>query len=464
MSHPPSVVISRLLNDLGYSYENIVERQRHFAALASMNDSMQITVCGSKREGTTLPLENDVDCMVIFSHVECFDTEEGLRNSTTPIKFMLTGYRNTAPGYALLQLTSLQDSDIVEFIHKCLVEIDGGYFLSSDDLKQQYKEGTRTASFLPGNLGIITTCRDNQGPSSPTTLMNGLISNDNVIAFQCNCRHFIAAWSHRRRPHDWPSRELINEVSSLQAHVVPVGYKGSPVQFLEWRICFTLGEICLIESLNECQIKLIILLKMIAKEELKPICQEMSSYVMKNLVLWLAESFPSLIFQEYNLMKLLNNSLKLLKHCIINRRLPSYMIEERNLFADRITDIEAIQLCEKIDTCLREGPKMLLRCPKIRNGLNMFRKHPVEFNILSEYRQLLLSIILKAGQLMNHRSKELIRKKAMFTAEDVVRLGMESNEDDEIYNDILCPDLAMLIGRGADIMQIVLRRLKYILS
>ncbi|KAL4234149.1 hypothetical protein ACF0H5_005802 [Mactra antiquata] len=386
-----------------------------------------------------------------------------------PINFLCYKSRNTAPGYTLLKLISLQEADYSMRFYRCLVDIDGKLSLSSDDLKQCLKELFIRTSHWPRKNGKFAMSRDNQGPSCQMESLNGQQSEDVVAAIPCDCPRLISAWRNRPRPYDWPSRELINNVSSLKAHAVPVGYKGSPLHFLEWRIYFTLGEIRLIEHLNECQIKLIILLKMIAQEELKPICREMSSYVMKNIVLWLAESFPSALFQERNIIKLLINSLKVLKQCIRNRKFPSYMIESRNLFADRISDIEALQLCQKIDTCLCQGPKMLLKCKKIRDGLALFRTQPGVFNQLSECRQLLLTFY---HQLLTLQAQELVRLNGYPACENLQlrpafeKIDQTSSVEDiaAIIEDIILLDLDSLLFREVDIDQIRMRRVEYMLS
>ncbi|KAH3725151.1 hypothetical protein DPMN_050984 [Dreissena polymorpha] len=71
---------------------------------------------------------------------------------------------------------------------------------------------------------------------------------------------------------------------------------------MEWRICFIYAELKLTENLNECQYKTYILLKIINREVLHPICSDMSSYIMKNVAFWIVESHRQEIFREQNLM------------------------------------------------------------------------------------------------------------------------------------------------------------------
>ncbi|KAL4234150.1 hypothetical protein ACF0H5_005803 [Mactra antiquata] len=131
---------------------------------------------------------------------------------------------------------------------------------------------------------------------------------------------------------------------------------------------------------------------------------------------------------------------------------------------DRIRDTEAIQLCKKIDTCLCEGPKMLLRCKKIRDGLAMFRTKPVVFYQLSECRKLLLELLHQQVTLFFFQLG-MCTAGADLQKELAFKMMGEPSTVDGIFDTIkdILLDGDNLKSREVDI-NLVMRRLKYVLS
>lgn len=132
--------------------------------------------------------------------------------------------------------------------------------------------------------------RDITGPSVQSSA--GSVDADNVLGFTFHCPQLQHTWALRPRHHDWPSQNTIQTTCSFLPQVAPVGAKGSDRLFQEWRLCFIESELTLTHSFNGTQTKLCILLKMIAKNILKQITVEISSYMMKNITYWLSESLP----------------------------------------------------------------------------------------------------------------------------------------------------------------------------
>jgi len=62
-------------------------------------------------------------------------------------------------------------------------------------------------------------------------------------------------------------------------------------------VCFNAGEIELVNNPNDTQIKLYVL-KMIKNDVLHPRKKEVSSYTLKNIVLWMAENNPQASFHN----------------------------------------------------------------------------------------------------------------------------------------------------------------------
>jgi hypothetical protein len=76
------------------------------------------------------------------------------------------------------------------------------------------------------------------------------------------------------------------------------------------------------------QIKVLVVLRWIAQNVLKPIYEEMSSYVMKNIVFWLSETAN---LKKGSILDHLKTSLAMLLKFVKKRHLPCYMLPERNL-------------------------------------------------------------------------------------------------------------------------------------
>ncbi|KAH3796125.1 hypothetical protein DPMN_149692 [Dreissena polymorpha] len=139
---------------------------------------------------------------------------------------------------------------------------------------------------------------------------------------------------------------------------------------MEWRICFNTGEVELVNNLNDTHTKVYVLLKMILKNVLRPRKKEITSYVMKNIVLWQAENNPQNKFNARSLFHWLHDGLKELKTAIVTQQLSYYMIPERNLKA--ASDLHAKQQSKwvaDITDMMAEGPRVILRLPKIRQAI-----------------------------------------------------------------------------------------------
>lgn len=203
----------------------------------------------------------------------------------------------------------------------------------------------------------------------------GNIHADIVTAFCCVSPDLLHAFINRSRPYNRPSRGILNDISNMDAHVVPVGCKESDTSYQEWRICFTEAEIHLIHKFNEIETKLYILLKMISKL-LIHISNDITSYVMKNIVLWLVELYPADMFTEELLTSRLIQALIFLRKCVKANFLPSYIIPDRNLLAGRLEPEQKRELTSFLSTLIREEGCLLLRCEKLQVAMTILYREP----------------------------------------------------------------------------------------
>lgn len=325
---------------------------------------------GSRREGISLFGESDTDVMFILNDVLCVEKSKCIRD--TPPK---TGLRledsnnkktlfvmdtsNASCGYSLLQKDS---SSIPNEFTDCSVLKENSLFLSSSNFLRAH---AKTFQVYQGWMKKSTIQTARNGPSLPEFIshndtyqkfMQWFIRDNNVSnekdcvpAIPCECSSLLHKWQTRDRLSRWPTPEMVEEVVKLPVYVVPVGSKGSQHADLEWRISFTLAEIYLVQNLDDDQVKTLVLLRMIAKEKLKPVCSKISSYVVKNISLWLAESNKS-----GTVLKRVKDGLLVLRDCICKKYLPCYMLPDRNLL-ELITDKEMYEAKNVIDQIIVEN-------------------------------------------------------------------------------------------------------------
>ncbi|KAH3690203.1 hypothetical protein DPMN_194003 [Dreissena polymorpha] len=285
---------------------------------------------------------------------DCVSADKFPREITVFRSYSRTSY----PGHCRLLLErrgTTTDRNVTD----ALCDDGHGHKLRSSDL---FVHNCRKCKFMKG---IVQ--HDRSGPSMPNAL-SGILHTDIVDAFRYHCPSILSKWA--ARPCHWPLPDVVQQVVSLGAFLTPVGFKGREYQHVEWRVCFNAGEIELIYNLNETQIKLYFLLKMVENDVLNPHKKEVSSYTLKNIVLWIAENNPQSLFHERSLLHWLHVALGALRVALNTRELPYYMIPDRNLMAASELDEEQQSLwISTIKEMINEGPRMILRLPKIRQAL-----------------------------------------------------------------------------------------------
>ncbi|KAH3733836.1 uncharacterized protein LOC127851216 [Dreissena polymorpha] len=323
---------------------------------------MYITA-GSKAEGLTCYLESDWDQLWVLTNVLCVEADINLLTISDDIDVFRMDTMDTRvyPGHCRL----LQERPAAHARHDIITEAlcDNGYggvLLSSSLLLDAYSESTLTHD-------ANVEHHERAGPSIPETL-TGVLHVDKVFALQCYCPSILQRWADRRR--NWPSPTIVQKVVSLGALVTPVGFKGSDYKHVEWRICFNTGEAELVNNLNDTQAKVYVILKMILRDIIKPNNKEITSYVLKNIILWQAENTPQTEFHSRSLLYWLHDGLKKLRTAIEKKRLCYYMIPERNLMeACGMHDYQQHKWVADITDMLEEGPNVILRLEKIRKAI-----------------------------------------------------------------------------------------------
>ncbi|KAH3796922.1 uncharacterized protein LOC127839231 [Dreissena polymorpha] len=357
-----SVEVNTIMTRLGYGEEMRRWRVEKYRETDRLINSLQIgetmITAGSKAEGLTCYNESDHDLLSVANNVLC--VEAGINLHTIP--GYIEVYRmdtRVYPGHCKL-LLERKASRFDKPIYNALCD-DG------------YGNGLLSSSLYLDELSSLVACIDltaveqRAGPSLPATFA-GTLCMDRVSALRCRCPSILQRWA--ARPRHWPSPVIVQTVVSLGAIVTPVGFKGSENKHMEWRINFNTGETELVNNLNETQAKVYVILKMTLKDILKPKNKEITSYTLKNIVLWQAEHNPQTQFNACSLLHWLHDGLRELRTAIAKKHMPYYMIPERNLMeACGISDKLQNKWVADITDMLEEGPGVILRLKKIRKAI-----------------------------------------------------------------------------------------------
>ncbi|KAH3740933.1 uncharacterized protein LOC127850899 [Dreissena polymorpha] len=354
---------SNIMNILGYGPEIRQKRREHYIEIDRLFNtfgenllSTYITA-GSKAEGLTCLYDSDIDTIFVLPYVVCLENCFDQSNIPCHITILEMSFKMTTAGYCRVLLGRLAPAGS-SAIPDSLCENDCGNPLLSSALFVAHFNYAWCAS------GMVIHPR--AGPSLPWS--HGPFKNDRVHAIRCHCPNILQTWANRTR--HWPPSDIVEKVVAMGALVTPIGFKGSELNHMEWRICFNTGETELVNNLNDTQIKLYVLLKMIAKDILKPQKKEITSYTMKNVVFWLAENNQSSFFHSGSLFHWLREGLNNLRTSLSTKQLPYYMIPERNLLAEsELNTDQQLLWVRTIADMMEEGPRILLRLKIFRQAI-----------------------------------------------------------------------------------------------
>ncbi|XP_060579080.1 uncharacterized protein LOC132736046 [Ruditapes philippinarum] len=310
--------MSEYMDMLGFGQQRIKERigfYRKFSRAIDIaakyihtNDNIEEVIGGSITEGTGMQYCNDVDILHVNHAVICCGS------STENDKVIFKMEQKRAPeGYTYLKLMRKgTDSKTYESLKYAVVERKRAEYLSS---KLFMTKNDNFLRLIKGTfLYKITHYMKPYGPSIPSYMEQfdeeGLPSSMNLIdkgmdfvrGFPCHADKELEAWKKRNRNCGWPSQETIGKVMSLPVQVVPVGKVGSTDEDLQWRISFTMAEVLLIQSFNNTQTKVFVLMKLAAKHIFQPMCSNISSYIVKTVMLWQAENISQNEYCEEKLI------------------------------------------------------------------------------------------------------------------------------------------------------------------
>ncbi|KAH3734081.1 hypothetical protein DPMN_040521 [Dreissena polymorpha] len=423
-----SVETCTILSWLGYGPEIIQSRRdayREYGKLvtARFSGMETIIITGSKAEGLSSYTESDIDIMRVLTRVICLEDDVNSSAFSGEITVLRSLSRRSYHGHCRLQLER-RGTTILRQVNDAFCDDGYGRELLSSDLYVN----NWSNDLIEGMVR-----HERAGPSIPSTWLGNLHLNK-VLALPYYCPSILSKWA--ARPRHWPPLEAVHRVVSLGAVLTPVGFKGSEYQHVEWRVCFNAGETELISNLNDTQTKLYVLLKMIKNDVLHPRKKEVSSYTLKNIVLWMAENNPQASFHKKSILQWLHEALDALRVALISLELPYYMIPERNLMATSGLDEEQQRTwISTITDMLNEGPRVILRLPKIRQciiahpePLRWYSGRRIELEMLTLMRMNRSVICMDEVDYTDAIAQALIRRENEVMTDVCVRMIMEGSQ------------------------------------
>jgi hypothetical protein len=137
-------------------------------------------------------------------------------------------------------------------------------------------------------------------------------------------------WASRKRPYNWPSKAMINEVIESGYGVVPVGSGRNRKTNLEWRLSFSLSEKLLFQKMAYGKLVFYYLVKK-AFNNMLPKHEIFKSYHVKMLYFWYMENVPDMQFYPQNYGHLMINFIDDILLAIAEKKVNHYFISSVNL-------------------------------------------------------------------------------------------------------------------------------------
>lgn len=359
--------LSLIVDSMGYGQNMVKFRRSTFCGEEILETpNVSYKTVGSRKEGISRTLESDVDSLLMFEPVVCI--EENIPEEFSESAVVFTMNKTTSPGYVILRLLK-HEIDINEVdIALCTAANDkylSSHIFKTNVLKVRHRGGVEEEPHITG-------------PAVSQTFRIGG-DTDTVYTFKSICANILFKWMTRPRNHDWPPLPVREKISKMSGNVVATGYKGSVLEDFEWRLCFNEIEIVLVENLNDTQTKLYKILKMIKSDILSHAHKKITSYIMKNIVFWLAERYPESKFTSDTLFTWMIKALRLLKHSIRMYFLPYYLIPGRNLLVEKIEKSDCDRRVCELSAIIHSGPNIRFKLKKLEPFLDLTAAELLKF-------------------------------------------------------------------------------------
>jgi len=330
--HHLSEVLYQVLECVGVN-PWVVERRRHTflhreAAedVDDHQDGRDTTTFhfGSQSEGTTTPgLQSDTDQLHTRNYINIMyswaDWQRGRMN------LLMVREEDTPPQHYLLQCIDLDIPQPVTHIHlpDYVTDSQGRVFFSN-------------MATVRGWAALLGDEHMRRGPSNSSSK-----DWDFISALYCKCLPSeIMSWFTRMQHGYWPSLQTLQAAQRCGCFLVPDGHHGSVNQEIEWRITPNLIERLLMFSLNMIQIKCLVVLKMLKKQEFVKFihCEncKFTTFHCKTALFYTLNRTPPTLWIKHRLIECIVRCLQTILEFLNKGECPHFIVEEVDLFDGKL--------------------------------------------------------------------------------------------------------------------------------
>ncbi|XP_063418037.1 uncharacterized protein LOC134700588 [Mytilus trossulus] len=357
-----SIETSNSLNFYNYlcqkiGSEKVVKIRRLAFLIYNIGQSDTFISSGSKAEGLNLN-GSDIDVMIVDCLYKVYESVTDVYIEGQGIPFVMNT-DDTQPCFTQLYLNTHITQNLTPEVYGSVLNMLQqrylGYVLSSE----QYKL-FKLSSFGAEQIAKI------HGPC----VTDGNDSYDCAFCLKCDSWIFQAQPWIRRPRTAWPAPTLIYKIISYGVLFVPIGYKGSIHENIEWRISFSEAEKILIFSFSHTQLLCYALFKILLKEiiekheDLKGL---LCSYFLKTLI---SEETDPYVWRPDNLIPCFMACLERLLYCVRYSILPHYFIPDNNLFFLRFNTHSKNKLTTMLVNLYEQGINCFASTDTLQNQQN----------------------------------------------------------------------------------------------
>ncbi|XP_052098836.1 uncharacterized protein LOC127733523 [Mytilus californianus] len=300
------------------------------------NDSNVVITGGSFGEGLDLH-GGDIDIVQAQTYIDVSEERKFAFDFCKTYFKMET--ETIHPGYTMLLLLFSNNRNAFQHCK----ELNGKYYFSNALFKQV---------FLDSKNGVDII----HGPCLSTK------EGDYDFAYALHSKLWISAaenWITRSK-NLWPSYEVKQSIVKHGVLFVPVGYKRSPREELQWRISFNVGERLLIYTFEHTQLLCYCLMKILLKDVINEHIdveyhELLCSYILKTLVFWISEEMKPSIWKPTNLISCFMGCFKRLIYYVEFSVCPHYFIPQNDLFENRVKGRAREVLLNALRSLYRHG-------------------------------------------------------------------------------------------------------------
>lgn len=323
-------------------YVKSVRKSYEFLEKYHSNDELRYVITGSFREGFPDILFSDSDWIVLLNpsaEILTVETQskviQSVAEAPAHVKLIILPgdreyFEEKCPTISTFLGLLKTDEDI------CFVSAEEARKLHERDFLPEFMaEQKPSAQYTTPSMGVeekISVAYTFRSPHKKTGTHGRFVETDRVPAIECMGWPNEANEWKIRKPRNWPSADVVKNISTDRFMIVPKPSDLSGDTKKEWRISFSIPEAKLFECFNEDQAKVYFLLRSLYARHLKEkLGGILSSYHIKTVMFWTLEEEEPSAWSEKSTLELFFRVLKKLLGFLKDGSCPHYFIRNHNL-------------------------------------------------------------------------------------------------------------------------------------